>query len=255
MAKFYINPDNALEKKQKRHKILMLTLIACWSLTFFAIMIMFKNNYTQNRIYWIMSIVYVLLLILFHQIQKKYNIYSAGISGEKAAESVFHALPNSYSVIPNAKLMYDGKYGEMDFIIVGYSGIHIVEVKGHRGRITGRSCDKELTQTTTSRAGREYQKTFYNPIKQVSTHVYKLNGVLQQYDIHQHIYSYVYFSNDDVELSISNTSETPCYTAANKEDLLKQIQLIRGVRPLSTNSSEKIVSAILDNFKKSISLG
>ena len=55
----------------------------------------------------------------------------------------------------------------------------------------------------------------YNPIKQVSTHTYRLANFLKNRGVQVWVQGIVYFSNFDAELRISNISEkTPVFSRA-----------------------------------------
>lgn len=105
-------------------------------------------------------------------------------------------------------------------IVVGPTGIFIVEVKKHKGIISGNTAEHDLKQIKN-----EESHYFYNPCKQVATHRYTLNGVLQERKgIHEHIYTCVYFCNDEVSLQIENDPSVDCTVISNCDELLSYIK-------------------------------
>ena len=80
-----------------------------------------------------------ILIQLYKYEESKYerDIISAGKRGEKIAFDVLNCLPEEYCIYENICVTYNGKTSELDNIIVGPTGIFIVEVKNHKGIISG----------------------------------------------------------------------------------------------------------------------
>ncbi|NGY88025.1 NERD domain-containing protein [Bacillus megaterium] len=75
-----------------------------------------------------------------------------------------------------------------------------MEVKNHTGVITGKPDDKRWVQFKETKLGGKYANPFYNPTKQVKTHVYRLSGVLKEVGYSYWIQGMVYFVNPLVEV-------------------------------------------------------
>ena len=84
------------------------------------------------------------------------DILVSGINGERIAAKVLAALPDSYTVFQDVEVTYDGKVSEIDNIVVGKSGVFIVEVKNHNGNITGDCEDTYWIQHKVGRGGTPY---------------------------------------------------------------------------------------------------
>ena len=135
----------------------------------------------------------------------RYNdatVIRTGIDGEKNTARIVSSLPDNYFGIQNAVIKFDGKLSELDMVVIGPTGIFIVETKNRKGFITGKYDSQKWTQTKTGRTGNEYSNDFYSPIKQISTHIFRLAHFLKQNGVKHHIEGIVYFSGaDKVDIS------------------------------------------------------
>ncbi|MBQ2724541.1 MAG: NERD domain-containing protein [Clostridia bacterium] len=131
------------------------------------------------------------------------GILKAGIEGEEKALRIMEHLPGSYHVYTNLIVPYNGKESETDMIVAGPTGVYIVEVKGHKGTITGDWSDENLRQEKDDRS--RTVKTFYNPLKQVGTHVYRLSNAFRQQKIScGWIEGCVLFADDEACLNVTD---------------------------------------------------
>ena len=154
----------------------------------------------NNFIIPIIIVINFILTIIYY---KKLTIKIYGIKGEyKVYRKLKIIRKHGYKIFQNINLRNDDFKAQLDFIIIGVTGIFIVEVKSLRGNIVGNSNDKYLMKTKKSKAGNEYSKKVYNPIKQVSTHVYKLSTIFKENGINKWIKGIVLFSNKDLKVNI-----------------------------------------------------
>ncbi len=152
------------------------------------------------------------------------DIRQAGKSGEKATGHFLSHLPDSYTVIMNAVITYDGKQSEIDNIVVGPTGVFIIESKNHNGTITADYGAHDWLQVKVGRGGTPYRKTFYSPVKQVGTHVYRLAHYLRENRINTRIEAAVFFSNPKAKLHIvGKPNHIPIFTTATAAQLLHYI--------------------------------
>ena len=156
--------------------------------------------------YGVTFIPFVIFVIIYNKNREKVKILFAGLEGEQKSSKILKKLPNSYYVIPGLRLAVDGQESEMDHIIIGHNGIFVMETKNHNGHIVGNEKDNNLIQYKVGRGGGKYNKTFYNPIKQVNTHVYRLSKLLKKHGYSQWVQGMVLFTNPKAEVNIkSNT--------------------------------------------------
>ncbi|OZM56012.1 hypothetical protein CIB95_14310 [Lottiidibacillus patelloidae] len=162
---------------------------------------------------------------------KQTQIMKAGVKGEKAATKVFKKLSDDYTVFHDLTVTYNGKQSQIDHVIVGPTGIFIVETKNINGKITMSNVENKWLIMKTGRKGGVYSKTMYNPVKQVGTHVYRLSNMLRDNNVHAWVQGIVYFSNEDSIVSIEGLEEIdiPIFSARNKgsNNLLKYIKMNR----------------------------
>ena len=177
-----------------------------------------------------------------------YQIERYGKKGERKAGSVLERrLPKDYRIIRKMKVTYKGETSEIDSVVVGKTGVYIVEVKRMKGRIIGKYEWKDWIQEKTDRYGEEHSKTFYSPVKQVGTHTYRLANFLRDNKIFVHINSAVYFVEPDMKLSLNGeVKDIPVFTYRSTQGLIDYI--MSG----NSNLSEKTVSDITELLRKCI---
>ena len=133
---------------------------------------------------------------------QKANSYKAGVEGEAATASIVASLPQSFVGIMNLDIVYEGKSSELDLVIVGPTGVYIVETKNMNGTIVGHVDNPQWVQKKIGQKGTPYSKNFYSPVKQVGTHVYRLAHLLRDNRFNVHVNSFVYFANPDAVVQI-----------------------------------------------------
>lgn len=146
------------------------------------------------------------------------DILVSGIAGERFATDVLSMLPNSYTVFQNVTVTHADKKSEIDNIVVGKSGVFIVEVKNHNGYISGDLEDTQWIQHKVGRGGTPYEKEMYNPVKQVGTHIYRLANYLRDKGVSTYIEGIVYFVNDDCRLRLTGNSTISVFSSYEQEE-------------------------------------
>lgn len=200
--------------------------------------------------YMIMAAVVSLLLPLFQitGLAREQEVLAAGIEGESDMAELLSCLPDSYCVYRDLTIPYDGKTSEVDTIVVGPTGVFVIEVKNHRGRICGDAADKDWIQHKVGRGGTPYQKTFYSPLKQVGTHVYRVAGLLRKSGIGVYVIGLVYFANEEADVQITGGGETEVYAnnGTGAGDSTQLLQRITRGRVLLTDMEIKRICGILE---------
>jgi len=132
------------------------------------------------------------------------EIDRVGMEGEELALwAIKNKLDNSFHIYTNLRVPYDGEKSETDMIVVGLNGVTIIEVKNYKHSITGDLSDKELVQQHTSH-GQTHRKTFYNPVKQVGTHVYRTANYLRRVCKGVQVNCCVFFVNPKCSVSLTD---------------------------------------------------
>lgn len=166
---------------------------------------------TQNIWYIMLS---VIGLLFFRQHSRIIRIYQAGYAGEKKAGKLLRGLPKGYEKKHNVHVVWDGYKSELDYLVVGPTGVFVIEVKNMSGRIRGAEDDQNWTQNKTLKSGKPFQYEFYNPVKQVQTHAKRLSKRLNhglEYDKKIWVQGMVLFVHDDVRTELHNI-KTPVFT-------------------------------------------
>ena len=170
-------------------------------------------------------------------------IIKSGIDGEnETAQLLKSKLPDGYRVFQNIDVFFDGKKSELDFIVVGNTGVFVVECKNRKGIIKGNYASEKWKQIKSSNKSEGY--SFYNPVKQVSTHIFRLKRSLQRKNINVHLNGIVYFPNIETVLKISHESNQ------NIPVINSQNLLIEHILNTQNCLNETVVNRICTELKK-----
>lgn len=133
----------------------------------------------------------------------RYSSYKSGLTGENKALIDLEQLPNDYHLFNNLLITDGDRKRELDLVIVGPTGLFVVEVKNHNGKIKGAVEDKQWIQHKVGRRGTPYSSKMYNPLKQLGGQIFSLSQLMKNMDVNVWIEGIVYFTNKDVRLDIS----------------------------------------------------
>lgn len=231
----------------------------------------FLTNFTYICVLWFLSI---FILVLFEYFRvfpyfslpyisfvslmtsywgNKAKISLNGMTGESTALNSVKKIDKSYKIFSHMIIHIDGKESETDIILVGEKGVFVVEVKNHLGLITGSENDKNWLQYKETKMGGKYVNPFYNPTKQVKTHVYRLSQLLKKNGYGGWIQGVVYFVNPNVEVDVKHC-KIPVLTPQNNfYHFLEQYETKKTLsekdQQLITNILKK---EIISNYKRTI---
>lgn len=174
--------------------------------------------------------------------------------GEEHARNNLMRLSNDYTILCDVLIEVDGKKSQLDFVVVGQTGIFVNEIKNLNGSITGREEDQQWRQDKVGRQGGNYSKSFYNPVKQVGTHVYRLSKLLQSHRINVWIQGVVYFTNPKTHVLVQ-TTKIPVYAQVEggANEVISYIQ-DQHERKLTNQQVNDIVNVIVQqsNLKDAV---
>ena len=180
------------------------------------------------------------------------EIKEFGNIGESATEFILeHNLPDEYTIIPNVELLYGDGRSEADNIIVGRSGVFIIEVKNMKGTVSGSCEDKQWIKDKVDTYNPDivYQESFKNPVRQVKYQVHLLKNIFKENDIRTYIHCAVYFPNTQTVLNISDMREDiPIFTYKTTNDMLEYIE--NSTENLSQNQIERIINLLKELLNK-----
>lgn len=199
----------------------------------------------------ILLLLFVIIVIYFvfrsdsadNDVQRK----EYGDRGEQITGNILvGGLPRGYTVIRNLEVTYDGKTSEIDYVVVGKTGVFIIEVKSMKGTIVGDCSDYNWIQCKTDQYGNDFEKQFYNPVKQVGTHVYRLANYLRDNNVRTDIKSAVYFSEPKTKYRITGVTEKcPVFTHRTTSDMIDYIT--HATEDLSESTVEKIIALLTED--------
>lgn len=168
------------------------------------------------------------------------NIELSGQLGEEATAGFIAKFPDSYRGFQNLHVTWEGKTSELDMVVVGPTGVFVIETKNHNGLIQGNLEDHDWVQFKTGRAGGQYSKTFYSPVKQVGTHVYRLAHYLRSNGQNVHVDAMVFFTNPDATVQVYGTpGKIPVYAGQPGANLIAQ-QILSAKPALSPQTVDNI---------------
>lgn len=179
---------------------------------------------------------------------KRTAILKRGLEGEERTEKLLSKLPDSYTILSDLTIHAGGKESQIDHIVVGPTGVFVIETKNLNGVITGNATNQELYQHKTGRAGGQYGKSFYNPVKQVATHVWRVALFLKEHRLQTWVYGVVFFSNQEAHVNVSAPAgfETPVFSyREGPQKLLDYIVHSKG-NGLSEKRQKEIVQQIMN---------
>lgn len=214
-----------------------------WVQLFFFLAYTYEHNTRLNVVFFLL--VTLTYLFFANYYWKAYKVFRAGVLGESRALKVLKTLPDTYHIFSNVtidqKIGEEKKKSELDHLVVGPSGIFVIEVKNHYGKITGTADDHHWQQKKSGKQGGVIEGTLYNPTKQVSTHVFRLSKKLQHLGVHSWVQGVVFFSNISVDLDV-RTKTIPVYH--DDEKLLIFILKYKNDKPVTAEDQEKILEYI-----------
>jgi hypothetical protein len=175
------------------------------------------------------------MLGLFRYYQRKYNIYKGGRQGEKAViNTLTKSLNDDYYIINGAYLKDRG--GDIDHIVLGPSGIYVLETKNWSGKII---CNGDQWQ----RPGKTIKG---NPSLQVKRNTQKVKKLIDNShtirDSNLWVEGLIVFTNTNADLNISN----PTVTILKLHQLSQHIKNQENNR-LTKDQIQKIVKQIQNN--------
>jgi len=189
---------------------------------------------------------------------KKYDdkgdIRRSGIQGELQTLQLLEGLPDDYHIISNALISCAQKTSEMDAIVIGPTGIFVIETKNNKGVIYGHPNKRSWVQIKYDRGGNQYRKDLYNPIKQVKTHVYVLANLLRSCGCNVYVKAMVLFVNYQTRLMLERgRSRIPVFSVSDNGGRRVLNYILSGERIISKNDCTRITNDILrhcDNLHK-----
>lgn len=146
-------------------------------------------------------------------LNRRRRVLSAGAVGEKSGLSVLRKLPDCFTLFPDITLHLDDKTAQLDCLVLGPTGVFVVEIKNHGGTLVGDLQKPELKKLRFLPNGKVKQSVIYNPVFQVRTHCRLLRALLTQKSFHPPVSGAVYIANSHTVLNLTGSSDLPIFAA------------------------------------------
>ncbi len=215
MAKI-VRKSNKLKaecQKYKRYNIMALVAVLVCFVSF--MFVGHINVKTYGAYQFLIPVIMVCFLgsgFLAAFFYNKYSIVKTGVEGEEITATVLSDLPDSYTCFFNLNVTYEGETSELDAVVVGPTGVFVIETKNMNGTVNGNYESTHWAQHKVGRRGTPYSKNFYSPVKQVGTHVYRLAHCLEDSGNRVFVNSAVFFSNPSTFVQLAGKPDsTPVF--------------------------------------------
>lgn len=137
MATFYGYPSRYLNANKTISKYGALVYLLFFAFTLLiAVWILSRQSYSLASVFVVAIIFGPLLLATDSFMRKEESLmykFRSGLIGEKVISDELRSLDANYTVFQDVHI--PGKKENIDFVVVGPTGIHAIEVKNHHGRV------------------------------------------------------------------------------------------------------------------------
>jgi hypothetical protein len=190
---------NQTRKYLSRAILSLLLFILIFTLTAYSVIFKTQNI---NKIDIASFIIALIFLLTFRYYQHKYNVYKGGRQGEKTViKTLTSRLDDEYYLL-NGVYLKSGGGGDIDHIVLGPTGVYVLETKNWSGKIF---CNGNHWQ----RPGKKVKRS---PSLQVKNNTQKIKKIIDTSPISQRhniwVEGLIAFTNKHANLSISNPTVT-----------------------------------------------
>ena len=232
-----VQPLDAQLKKAKRDVGMSRLMVAMA-----AVFMVYQLIRTVNMIFLICFIPISLFLYDMNGKKRTVKTIQAGIEGEKkAVEQMGTMLDDRYTIINCVNVYYDGHKSQVDNIVVGPSGVFVVEIKSINGLITGKA-DERIWRVKRTANGKEVTRETYSPLKQVQTHAKRTADYLKDEGFDVNVAGLVYYVDERTELQIENEPKNTLFTIEMNPWLKKHLTAREDV--LTAKQAEGIIKSL-----------
>jgi Nuclease-related domain len=174
---------------------------------------------------------------------QKASSLKSGVTGEKRFLKLISNLPDTYTIFNDINFINENRKTHIDYVIVGPTGVFVVEVKNHNGEIVANDTDRTWLQEKVGRQGTPYTSSLSNPIKQVNGQVYGLSNYFKLHQINEWIEGIVFFSNPGTIVNVRRSNmKVPIFAMGmNGEDELFDYIINRKNKSIPKARQEQII--------------
>ena len=202
MAVFH-KGNGSLNKKARRY--LLWSVVFCFMPIFYGVYLVQQGELVAGLAPGYRYLPLLLVGFSFYY-WRKAKTFRAGAKGEnQVGKYLKKHLPRQYHILSNCQIDDRDCQDEIDLVIVGETGIFVVEVKNHNGLIRGSEAETTWRQEKIGRGGKHYQNKMKNPIRQTNRHAHSIAQYLRKADVHQWVEGILVFSNPKVTVYVEST--------------------------------------------------
>jgi len=170
--------------------------------------------------------------------------YVSGLEGEqKALEILSSNLDNDHIILNSIDVEWDGQNIQIDNIIIGPTGVYIIEVKNHNSALSGRYDDRHFVQHKEG-IYQNYDVPVKNFCKQASWQVYNASRYLKNNGISTYINAAIFFTNIGADPLNIVTDKIPVFRYRDRQKLIEYIRF--GKQRLGKQTRERICGVLMD---------
>lgn len=166
---------------------------------------------------------------------QRYKIWRSGAKGEEKVAKALKALRGMYHVFNDVEI---GKSGDIDHVVVGPTGVFVIETKNNNGII---SCNGDSwTQLKTGKKGGHYKGKIGSPSKQAKRNAALLGRLIRR-RLHTRLYvnPLVVFANKKAVLNLKQ----PTVPVLTPNELCEYIQTQHS-RTLTANEQDQLAELV-----------
>jgi len=135
-----------------------------------------------------------------------------GIVGEDLISKMLcKKLPDTYHILKNIIAGSSNSKAEIDIVVIGETGVFIIEIKNWKGKITGDVSDIKWRQKKTSTRNKLFTEKYDNPLKQIKRQWRCLTNFLEDNNIEHSLKSSLLFSGDKTSIEIIGKTNIPIF--------------------------------------------
>ncbi|MCL2071185.1 MAG: NERD domain-containing protein [Oscillospiraceae bacterium] len=182
-----------------------------------------------------------LALIGYSVAAKKYNILVSGYRGERILVKVAKKLNGDYTVFTNLPIRYKKNRSEIDLLLLGESGVLIIEVKNHSGVIIGSDNAQTWIHRKYYRKGRTSETEMENPFNQIKRQREILKSILRANGLDIWVDSILFFSGNP---SLRLRADGGIAVASSEEELIEIISGYQSKIPPTKQECDNIIKIL-----------
>lgn len=199
-----------------------------------AILILFIVGYAYHRL-----LGYALDRFIFQPWENNLKLLRKGQQGEETVLNIFFSsLDHKWTIFRNV-IIPGTKFGDIDLILVGPTGIWCFEVKNYSGEF------RNIGDTWEHKVGSDWKPAYGNTSKQAKRNAARVSTFLKSHQLTQWVHPVIVWANPESTIDIQN----PTVEIWRLDNLQEHLNGLMAGRPLAEETTQKIVTAIKSSLE------